>query len=220
MKNFFALLALLLLLAVPALPLRAQTDYSQRGATSRLSVGAGGAIGVGIPIGTLDSNLEAAPGFAYRIGLNITYPIARTLGVHFNTGIDSRGFGKKVGSENSPRSYRATYFFIEPGINVSAFRLSLNVGMPMSYTQPVAGGQPGESEEGNKENLATLLEPRAGATLVLVDSKESWLGLTFDLGFPLGELQKAGVLLEGDIPSTRPLSIHLGMTYQFAVPGT
>jgi hypothetical protein len=208
------------LLVASALPLCAQTDYSGRGATSRFSIGAGASIGVGIPVGSLDSNLEAAPGFAYRVGLNMAFPLARTFAIHFNTGIDSRGFGKKLTSEDKPRSYRATYFFLEPGITVSAFRLSVNIGMPMSYSQPVAGGQPGDSEDGDKANLATLIEPRLGATLVLIDQKESWLGLTFDAGFPVGELQKAEVLVvDGDIPSTRPLSVHLGMTYQFAVPG-
>jgi hypothetical protein len=200
--------------------LHAQTDYSSRKATSRLGVGAGASIGIALPTGgSLPDSIEAAPGFAFRGGINITYPITRTFGVLFNGGLDMRSIGKKVSGQSNSQSYGVSYLFLEPGVSVSAFRLSLNIGLPSSLTLPDSGFVPA-----TKEDLEMMLEPRIGATLVLMDEKEWWLGLNVDVGLALNKLYKdnriAELVLEKDVPAMSMLSAHLGVTWQYGIPGT
>jgi len=222
--------------------LHSQTDYSYRGALSRLAIGLGASFGFAVPVGDLTDTLlqgtpgreidEAAPGLAFRFGLNISYPFTRTVRGTFATGLDIRKVGKKLheatgtGTELDARSYNVQYFYLEPGVSISAFRLALNIGMPMSGSQPIPGAAVGESMDIPSDNLEMMLEPRIGATLVLIDEEDGWLGLTIDGGFPLNKIFKettpsvAGGYVEGDIPATRILNGHLGLTYQFGIPGT
>lgn len=196
----------------------AQTNYSENTASTQLTVGAGAAFGVAVPVGSLDSIFEPAPGVAFRVGANLRYPIDRTIGLQINAGFDSRSVGKKVGEELDARNYRFNYFFIEPGVSISAFRVSLNVGLPLSGSEP--GETPdSESLQVQSTQMEMLLEPRVGATLVLMDDQMAWLGLTVDAGVHLNQLYKnADALVPGDIPATRPFTAHIGLTYQFAIP--
>ncbi len=221
-----------------ATSLHAQTDYSYRGALSRLTIGAGASFGFVLPVGTLDTALdnriieETAPGLGLRFGLNASYPLSRTIRVHLGSGLDMRNVGKKLkegngeGTELDARSYNMQYFYIEPGFSYSAFKLSLNIGMPMSATMPgldPADTQPADaSVDVEGEELEMMLEPRLGATLVLHDDEMGWLGLLLDLGFPLNTFYKESSPLfkEGDIQGTNGLNVMLGLTYQFSIPGT
>lgn len=199
--------------------LRAQTDYSARGATSRLSVGVGASIGLSVPTGTLADTIEAAPGFSGLVGLNITYPINRVIGTFLNVGYDTRGVGKKVNKELDARSYRTNYLFVEPGFSWSAFRFSVNIGMPMSGTMPVPGGTTSETMDAPKDALSTIIEPRIGAMLVLMDNKQWWLGLLVDGGYTLPTLYKNADDIP-DIEGTHQVTAHIGLTWQFAIAGT
>jgi len=244
-KNHLLLLAALLVVGlISSAQLRAQTDYSYRGALSRLGIGLGASLGFAVPVGDLNDTLlqgtpgrkidEAAPGIAFRFGLNASYPFTRTVRGTVAAGLDIRNVGKKLreedgtGTELDSRGYNLQYFYIEPGVSVSAFRLALNVGLPMSGSQPVPPplGKAGESMDIVSDNLEMMLEPRIGATLVLVDEEEGWMGLTIDIGFPLNKIFKEttpsvpGGYIAGDIPATRILNGHLGLTYQFGIPGT
>lgn len=245
-QNHLLLAALLLVGFISAAQLNAQTDYSYRGALSRLGIGLGASFGFAVPIGDLTDTLlqstpgtpnrkidEAAPGIALRFGLNVSYPFTRTVRGTFATGLDIRNVGKKLreadgtGTELDSRSYNLQYFYLEPGVSISAFRLALNIGMPMSGTQPqLAPEEPGKSMDIVSDNLEMMLEPRIGATLVLIDEEGGWLGLTIDAGIPLNTIFKEtdpsvpGAYVKGDIPATRILNGNLGLTYQFGIPGT
>jgi hypothetical protein len=222
LQHLLATIALLLVAgASPAL--HGQTDYSSRKATSRLGIGVGASIGVAVPIsGDLPDSVEAAPGFAFRGGLNITYPITHTIGVFFNTGIDTRGVGKKIAGEADNRVYSATYFFLEPGISLSAFKVSVNIGLPSAFSFPEKEAfSPATGDL--KELMETMIEPRLGGTLVLVDQKEWWLGLNVDIGMTLNTLFKEeyiSPLFDNDVPAMKMFSGHFGLTWQFGVPGT
>jgi hypothetical protein len=233
----------LILGALFAPSIQAQTDYSYRGALSRLSIGVGASFGFAVPVGDLTDTSagnhgkidEAAPGFATRFGLNLSYPLSRTIRLHLASGLDIRNVGKKLhnfeadGTELNARSYHVQYFYIEPGFSYSAFKLSLNIGMPMSATQPVPDPTgtvaTDQTMEVPSDKMEMMLEPRLEASLVLIDEELGWLGLTFGGGFPLNTLFKkddtSGLYqTEGDIPVTRALNLQLGLTYQFAIPGT
>lgn len=242
-RSFLPALCALILGAFSSPMAHAQTDYSYRGALSRLSIGVGASFGFAVPVGDLtDTSLgnhgkidEAAPGFATRFGLNLSYPLSRTIRLHLASGLDIRNVGKKLhnfdaeGTELNSRPYNVQYFYIEPGFSYSAFKLSLNIGLPMSASQPIpdpAGTVASDQTmEVPSDNVEMMLEPRLEASLVLIDEEMGWLGLTFGGGFPLNTLFKkdeTSLLYpsEGDIPSTRALNLQLGLTYQFAIPGT
>jgi hypothetical protein len=217
-------LAAALLVSGSAMTIHAQTDYSSRKASSRLGVGAGASIGVALPIsGELPDSVEAAPGFAFRGGLNLTYPVTSSFGVLFNFGLDTRGVGKKFKSESDNRVWRLNYLFLEPGISISAFRLSVNIGLPSGGSEPLgAVGAATSSRDIESDELEMMIEPRIGGTLILVDTKEWWLGLNVDAGMTINRVFKDEIadVMKTDVHAMKMLSAHLGLTWQFGVPGT
>ena len=207
----------------------AQSRYTDAGATAKFSIGAGVAPGISLPIGTLDDGDEAALGFALRAGLNITYPLSTEIGTFLNAGIDIRNPGVKEDSLLDSRYYSVTYLFIQPGFSYSSLGLSLNIGIPMSASQPVpriAGSNVGvdETQEVATDALELLLEPRLNGTLSLMDEESYWLGLDISLGLPLNKLYKEEFQRPEEIddgrtlvPSTSPFTAHLGLTFQFGL---
>jgi len=217
---------LMLWLATHAL---GQTDYSARKATSRLSVGVGASLGIAVGTGSLDSTLEAAPGIAYRFGINMQYPASRVIGILFAAGIEGRSAGVKIDHQLDARTYSANYLYLEPAISWSSFKIGVNIGLPMGGTEPVNNPYDSAFTDVTRDMaddaLAMTIEPRIGASLVLVEEKAWWLGLTIDVGLPINSfyddayLDKTPGILTDDIPTTQLLNGHLGLTYQFAIPG-
>jgi len=128
--------------------------------------------------------------------------------------------GKKVGKALDAQTYRAGYFFVEPGFGLSAFRLSLNVGLPMSLSMPDPTGLTTGSVTGSTDLLATIIEPRIGAHLVLMENKEWWLGLQIDAGYSVNKFFKDVPDDFKGIESGNMVTAHLGLSWQFAIPGT
>jgi hypothetical protein len=201
---------------------QAQTDYSARKASSRLSIGAGAALGVALPAGvTFADSSDAAPGVSYRLSVDIHYPLTRSFAAFVSAGIDNRGIGKRPKGKNDNLIYRGNYFFIEPGVSFSAFRLSVNIGLPTGLSEPQENATGvAENRDYPGEHLHTLIEPRVGGILVLMDTKDAWLGLQIGAGFALNKFYADEFAIPDDIPSAKMFSAHLGLTYQFAIPGT
>lgn len=224
---FSVALALLLIGMVPTAD--GQSRYTESGATAKFSIGVGVAPGIAIPIGTLDSLDEAGLGFAIRAGVNMTYPLSTDLAAFLNLGLDSRNIGVKEDTLLDPRMGNVQYFFIQPGFSYSSIGISLNVGLPMSGTEPLPR-QPGSNvdldgtQEVPKDRIEMLLEPRLNGTLVIMDEEAYWLGLDISVGLPINELykEKWQRLEEVDdgrtlVGSTSPLSAHFGVTLQFGL---
>ncbi len=227
MKILSIAIAAILVLAISSA--RGQTDYSARKATSRLTIGVGASLGIAVGTGTIDSTLEAAPGVAYRFGLNAQYPVNRVIGILLAAGLEGRSVGVKVNEQLDTRVYSARYLYIEPAMSWSSFKLGVNIGLPMGGTEPVNTPYDSAFSETTRDMadkaLGMIIEPRLGASLVLIEERGWWLGLTIDVGLPItsfyDESYRASTagLMEEDIPNTRLLNGHLGLTYQFAIPG-
>ncbi len=221
--------ATLLLLSLVAAPAQAQSRYTDAGATNKVSIGATVQPGISVPVGTLDDGDEAGLGFALRAGIDIIYPLSTDLSILLGAGLDSRNLGIREDSLLDPRSGNVQYLFVEPGISYSSIGLSLNIGIPMSGTEPVArsvgfNGDLDATIEVASENIEMLLEPRLSGSLVLMDEKSYWLGIKIGVGLPLNELYKKEFQRSEEfddgrtlVGSTSPLSAHLGLTFQFGL---
>ena len=229
MKRTSLLLVLIPALFVyTALDSLAQSRYTEAGATSKFSVGIGLAPGIALPLGTLDKEDDPALGFAFRGGVNITYPVSTEMAVMLNAGLDMRNPGVKEDSLLDSRFYNVSYFYVQPGISYSSLGLSLNIGIPMSGSEPVPRNQPGagidDTRDLESEQYELLLEPRLNGTLTLMDEEAYWLGLDISVGLPLNKLYKEEFQRteENDdgrtlVGSTSPFATHLGLTFQFGL---
>lgn len=218
------------MIALGSLTVLAQTRYTDAGSTSKFSIGIGAAGGFAVPLGDLDENDEAALGFAFRGGVNITYPFTTEMSAHLNAGLDIRNLGVKEDSSLDARFYNAQYFFVQPGISYSSIGLSLNIGVPVSASQPVPVfpglpvTDPDATVEVPTETLELLLEPRLNGTLVLLNNEMLWLGVDISVGFPLNKLYKEEYQRDKDlddgrtlVPNASPFAAHLGLTCQFGL---
>lgn len=206
-----------------------QSRYTDAGSTSKFSIGLGIAPGIAVPIGTLDEGDGAGLGFAFRGGLNATLPISNEFSVFFNTGLDVRNLGVKEDTLLDSRFYKAQYFYIQPGISYSSLGLSLNIGLPLSGSEPVPR-IPGlnvptdQTADVKSDVYEMLIEPRLNGTLVLLNDELYWLGLDISVGLPLNtlykeEFQRPEEIDDGRtlVPGAKALSAHLGLTFQFGL---
>jgi len=187
---------------------RGQTKYDKHAATRALTIGAGFAPGMSFVIYP-----EETPElvFAYRGDLDVTYPLSSKISAALALGFDSRGYNNQ----------RINYFSIMPGFTFSSLFLGVNFGLPMSGSYTYAD-RTIELDDDALDRLNLIIEPRLGAVVPIVDDRTGWLGLTVSAGATVNEiLEHSDVALPGrEAPDYHMLSLHLGLTYQFAIPGT
>jgi hypothetical protein len=226
-------------LAMAATTLTAQTNYSDQKASGNLTIGAEFQPGISLSVDPPEGS-TTGPLFAYRVGAASSYPLSSSVWAMLNLGLDSRGvnFLDANNSDNRTET-RVNYFSIFPAFRFSAFILGVNFGLPLggTVTDVTSSSNHSTTLDASKDNLATMIEPRIGAVLPLIDEKGGWLGLTVMAGYTLNEIktltddEKAAQELAkqlaqsfgADVPSfgkTNMVSFHLGLTYQFAIPGT
>jgi hypothetical protein len=206
----------------------AQTNYSESKASTMLTVGAGLAGGVSM---TIDPpvNWKIAPALAYRADVDATYPLNSTIFATLNLGIDSRGEMQSWYNNSEVRnSVTVNYFSITPGFRVSAFQLALNIGFPLGGVRTWKdGGENGEVQrklDPTIDGLKTMIEPRIGAVIPVFDNELGWLGVTVAAGYNLNDISTSpdvtSGLVEGNEVSTNTITLHVGATFQLAIPGT
>lgn len=206
----------------------AQTRYTNAGATSKFSIGPSFAPGIALPTGTLDDGDDAGLGFAWRGGVSIVYPLSTDMSAFLHAGFDSRDLGVREDTLLDPRFSSVQYLFVQPGFSFSSIGLSLNVGIPMSGSEPTArpAGTP-DPETDNEvatENIEMLLEPRLNGTLVLMNEVDYWLGLDISFGFAINSLFKEDFQRPVEVDDGRTrigesthFTVHLGATFQFGL---
>lgn len=186
----------------------AQTNYGDHKATRALTIGAGVAPGMSFAI---YPNETPELLFAYRGDLDITYPLSSKISAALALGYDSRGFN----------SNRINYFSVMPGFTFSAFFIGVNFGLPLSASYS-DGDNTIDWSDAAFDKLALIIEPRLGAVVPVMDEESGWLGLTVSAGATVNEiLEHENLSIPGhEDPNYHMLSLHLGLTYQFAIPGT
>lgn len=158
------------------------------------------------------------PIFAWRTGVHTSYPLTEVITAGLEIGFESRGTQLHV--HNNSDLYlnnRLLYFSLYPNFSFSAFNIGFNFGFPLSASQSEANGTSRSLTD--TEDLPVLLEPRIGVVVPLVDVKEGWLSLVLGGGFAFSELidYPGPVDLVGD---WRSVSGHLGVRFEFGIPGT
>lgn len=227
MKRQFSLrgvAAALALVAVSATsPLSAQTDYSNRLASSQLTVGPGFALGASMILSP-DDRFKISPIFSYHVGVDATYPLTPTIASTLSLGIESRG--TQIYPDGASDAYvntRVSYFHITPGFTFSAFYIGLNIGMPTGGSSETKDKSTDFSADA-EENLQTLIEPRVGVVIPVMDSQVGWLGITLTGGVSIDEFidrgERPSSIDADDWGNFQNASLYLGSTFQFAIPGT
>ncbi len=209
-------------------PMQAQSDYSDRGARAMLSVGPFYTAGASM---TFDApqNYKVAPVFAWRTGIDVSYPLTPVIGATLGLGLDVRGNKMYWYSDETVwEQRRITYFTVSPAFTFSAFYLGFTFGFP------TAGGKiwqnttdaPERTLELNitENNLNVMLEPRIGVVIPLVDAKIGWLGLSVLASYNLSTITDdknffAGQSGNAEVNSNA-VSLQGGITWQFGIPGT
>lgn len=219
----FLMTATLLVLASPVS--MAQSDYSNRTATASLTAGLATNFGASMIIDPPEGQ-KVSPIFAFSVSAASSYPLTPVISANLNLGYESRG--TKLRAENDADIYAITrvgYFTINPGFQFSAFYLGMNFMMPMGGTTTTKAGT-GASEvtsdltSAEEDKLETLIEPRLGAVIPLLEDKTGFLGLTIIGGYTLNELSDRGDNLPDNAGTFNMVAGYLGVTYQFAIPGT
>lgn len=206
----------------------AQTSYSESKASTMLTVGVGFEGGMSL---TLDPPIEwkVGPTFAYRAGINTSYPLTSTISATLGLGLDSRGAAQSwYDNALVTNTVRVNYFSLFPGFRFSAFALGVNIGLPLGGVRTWQDGsenpQVQRKLDRSIDGLKTMIEPRIGAVIPLVDQPVGWLGFSIFLGYNLNDISTSFDVISGQVEgsevSSNTLSAHLGLTWQFGIPGT
>jgi hypothetical protein len=205
----------------------AQTDYSNRLATSSLTVGPTTIFGASMIIDPAKGS-KVSPIFSYKLSADATFPLTPVISAGLGLGYESRG--TKIRAESNADIFtttRLSYFTIYPNFGFSSFRIGLNMGLPLggSFTSKFGAGTTevvSDLTSSQQDSVEFLLEPRIGATVVLMEDKTGWLGLVISAGFSLNEMVNRGDVsaLGEDAGDFHMVSGHIGVTYQFTIPGT
>ena len=227
MKRSFSLRGITAALALVAIsatsPLYAQSDYSARPGSSHLTIGPGVALGASMALDAMEGS-KIKPIFAYHAGVDATYPLSPNIASTLSLGIESRG--TQIHPHNASQAYqntRISYFHLTPGFTFSSFYIGLNVALP-------TGGSIETSEtstdmtEAAEDKLETLIEPRVGVIIPIMDSIIGWMGITLTGGISLDEYIDRGERSDDQDSDAygnfQNASLYLGTTFQFAIPGT
>lgn len=175
-------------------------------------------------------NWKVSPGvFSYHAGVNAVYPLTPIIGASLGFGLDSRGTKYTwFDYKDMWEIRRVNYFTITPAIQFSSFYIGLNLGFPVGGArqwQNYSGERERSLELDSKnDSLLTMIEPRIGAVIPLLEEDIGWLGLTITAGYNLSDLSEKTDFLPAESPTqqmgTQVVSLHLGLTWQFGIPGT
>lgn len=214
------LLGSLLLFLFCIAPLVGQTNYSKRKATRNYSVGIGFAGGASMILSPPEGS-KVMPIFAPRFGIDASLPVSQTVTPMLSIGLDNRGTGLYAESNSDFYTLtKPTYFYLTPGITFSSFYLGLNIGLPMGGETEGASGNSVDFSDATKDKMLTVLEPRIGAIIPIVDEEIGWLGITFTGGYNLNPILDGQQDLPDQGGNFQSVSAHLGITWQFAIPNT
>jgi hypothetical protein len=202
--------------------------YEGREATSSLTVGLGMAGGASMTLDAPES-WKIAPVFAWRAGIDATFPLTPIIGASLSLGLDHRGAQAYWHQDIQMWEQRLVdYFYVAPGFQFGAFYLGVNIGFPMQGArrwQNFSFTEENSTElDSEKDQLATMIEPRIGAVIPLMDQEIGWLGLTIGAGYNVSDMSDDPEFMPGSFANqkagTQTVSLHLGVTWQFAIPGT
>jgi hypothetical protein len=206
----------------------AQTDYAEHKATEALSIGLGYSGGLSLAIDQA-TNYKIATIYSDRFGLDASYPLSNNIAASLGLGIDNRGGKYYWYLDNTVWEIRKVrYFSINPGVRISAFYLGLNLGIPLSGVKLWQNGADAKTNtldlDPDLDKLNLMVEPQLGAMITLVNEKMAWLGLSIVAGYNLNNLSDKTTQFPGE-DASKPISsnvpsLRIGLTGQFAIPGT
>ncbi|MDB5035415.1 MAG: hypothetical protein JWQ98_2656 [Chlorobi bacterium] len=210
---------------LPAPRLSAQSTFSGRSASAGLTVGASFEGGASMIIQPPDG-YKVGPIFAFRFGADATYALTPVVSAGLELGLDSRGT-KLRGLNNSDFNnvQHLSYFSIYPSFGFGAFRVGVNMGVPLGGSTVVNTPSSSTTTDLTSDEFSKvefLLEPRIGAVIPLLDDDTGVLSLSVMGGFSLNEMSDRGNVsgasdIVGDF---HMVAGHIGISYQLGIEGT
>ncbi len=203
-------------------------EYGDRKATSMLSIGAGFGGGVSMNFEP-PKNWKVKPLFSYRAGVDALYPLTPVISASLGLGLESRATKYHWYNDNLLWEIRrVNYFAVTPGFQFSAFYLGVNLGFPMGGARTWQLGDGDREREvelkSDTDSLLFMVEPRIGAVIPVLDDDIGWLGVTIMAGYNTSDLSEKPDFLPAESINrptvTQTASFQLGVTWQFAIPGT
>ena len=190
--------------------------FEGRQSRAGLTIGLGGSGGATIIVDAPDLQ-KISPAFAWRGEVSATYPLTPVIGANLVFGIEGRGV-KTYYFDNSMLStdWKVNYFSLYPSFTFSGFNLGVNFGVPLGATATPYTGITADIAD---DRVPTMIEPRAGGVIPLVDDKIGWLSLTLLAGYSLTELIEPTVS-ELNTGNWKNASLQLGVRFEFGIPGT
>jgi len=216
------------LLVTASLALHAQSEYGNRTSTTALSIGLAFAAGASVSVEAPES-WKTDPLFAWRLGVDASYPMTPAIAASLGVGIDSRAIEFHWHNDRAMwEQRRVDYLYVAPGLQFSAFYLGLNVGFPIAgirhWQSSADAGERSVDLETDADHLLFMVEPRLGAVIPVLEQEIGWLGLTLQAGYNINDMSESPEFTPGSVAasttSTQTTSIHFGVTWQFGVPGT
>ena len=194
----------------------AQTDYRTK-SSGMLTIGAGFAGGASVILEPPPGS-KTKPVFAMRLTADVTFPLNPTVATMLSLGLDSRGWRLHPhDASDAWTDTKISYFSIYPAFKFSAFTLGVNFGFPMGASTVNAAGQEHDFTDAESNDLQTMVEPRLGVVIPVVDEDIGWLGLTLGGGVTVSDAVKVP---SGAEVNFQTVSGHLGLTWQFGIKGT
>jgi hypothetical protein len=189
----------------------AAQSFSERNARAGITIGPGFSAGASM-VTDSPEGFKVKPIFAWRVEANTTLPLTEAMNALMTLGVDSRG--TKFHLENNSDIYtdwRVTYFSLYPQFSFSGFSLGINLGIPVS-----ASGTSGSRDtEVDLKDVPVMIEPRIGGVIPLMDEEVGWLSLILGGGYCINDFLDVGAG-----PDASGVSAHLGLRFEFLLPGT
>lgn len=194
----------------------AQTDYRTQ-SSGMFTIGIGFAGGASLTLEPPEGS-KIKPVFAWRLTTDMTYPINPTVAAQLSLGLDNRGVRRHhQANADAWADEHISYFSMYPSFKFSVVSLGVNFMLPMGGSVTYFNGQSEDFTDEINDKLHTLIEPRLGITVPIVDEEIGWLGLTFGGGVTIGDYIETPA---GSEINNQMVSGHAGLTWQFGIKGT
>ena len=154
-----------------------------------------------------------------RIGLISRFPLYKTkkLALGFGIYYDERAIASiKFNNFDTIAQINPKYITLFPYISLERLFVGINIGIPVSskihtsFTDKIL--------DVDVKNMNLMIEPRIGSIISsIINNKFGWLNLNFSIGCSINEVFSHDIQICNSVFNGQTASVHLGLSWQFAI---